>query len=59
MNAHAVVDGGGHLYDRLTGDVEVTKVLSGDELTACFDLDVHLRNVDRIFERVLGEGEKR
>ena len=58
-NAHAVVDGGGHLYDRLVEDVEVTKVLSGDELTACFDLDVHLRNVDRIFERVLGEGEER
>jgi adenylosuccinate lyase len=55
-NAHAVVDEGGHLYDRLVDDAEIKKALSADELTACFDLDVHLRNVDRIFERVLGKG---
>jgi adenylosuccinate lyase len=49
-------DGGGHLYDRLAGDAEIQKLLDADELAACFDLDHHLRNVDRIFERVLGAG---
>ena len=53
-HALAVADGEGHLYERLAEDPEIRKVLSADELAAAFDLDVHLRNVDRIFERVLG-----
>ena len=36
-------------------DEEVTKVLSVDELTACFDLARQLRHVGSIFERVLDE----
>ena len=43
------------VYDRLAADPEVTKLLSADELTACFDLEEQLRHVDAIFERVLGK----
>jgi adenylosuccinate lyase len=53
--AMATADQGGHLFDRLSDDPEVSKALTHDELAACFDLEVHLRHVDRIFERVLGE----
>ena len=40
VQAHAMAtwDEGGHLYDRLTADEKIVKVLSPDELTACFDL---------------------
>ncbi len=31
---------------------EIRKVLSPSELEACFDLQVHLRNIDQIFQRV-------
>jgi len=31
---------------------EIRDILSGEEIEACFDLHVHLRNVDRIFQRV-------
>jgi adenylosuccinate lyase len=58
-HAHGVVDEGGHLHDRLAEDPEVTKLLSTEELAACFDLDTSLRHVDRVFERVLGTGGKR
>ena len=56
VQAHAMAtwDEGGHLYDRLSADEEVMKVLSADELTACFDLRAQLGNVERIFDRVLG-----
>ncbi len=48
-------DEGGHLYDRLSQDAEIQKLLKPEELTECFDLDRQLRHVDRIFERVLDE----
>ena len=54
-HAMAVWDEGGHLYDRLSDDEQVTKLLDPDQLVECFDLDRQLRNTDRIFERVLGE----
>ena len=55
-HAMATWDEGGHLYDRLTADEKIVKVLSPDELTACFDLRAQLGRVGRIFERVLGAG---
>jgi adenylosuccinate lyase len=55
-HAMATWDRGGHFYDRLQADAEIGAVLKPDELAACFDLEQHLRNVDRIFERVLGGG---
>jgi len=54
-HALATWDEGGHLYDRISADEEITKVLSADELTSCFDLGRQLGNVGRIFERVLVE----
>ena len=57
VQGHALgaAEEGGHLYDRLTADPEVTKLLKGEELAACFDLEEQLRHVDAIFERVLGK----
>jgi adenylosuccinate lyase len=55
-HALATQDEGGHLYDRLAADAELGKVLPADDLAGCFDLEVQLRNVDRIFTRVLGAG---
>ena len=57
VQAHSMAtwDQGGHLYDRLSGDAEIQKALDAEELSECFDLDRHLRHVDRIFERTLGE----
>jgi adenylosuccinate lyase len=61
VQRHALAswDEGGHLYDRLGADPEVQKLLEPSELAECFDLERHLRNVDRIFERVLESGEER
>ena len=58
-HALAVADHGGHLYDRLADDPEVSKLLGREELTGCFDLEVHLQHVDAIFERVLGKEGRR
>ena len=38
----------------LLADREVTGVLSSDEIEKAFDLDVQLRNVDKILDRVFG-----
>ena len=35
----------------LRGDPEIAAHLDGPRLAACFDLDHHLRHVDRIFAR--------
>ncbi|MBC7247685.1 MAG: adenylosuccinate lyase [Actinobacteria bacterium] len=43
---------GRELLSLLLEDAEVTARLSREELEACFDLQVHLRNVDRVFERL-------
>ncbi|HET6436776.1 MAG TPA: adenylosuccinate lyase [Anaeromyxobacter sp.] len=39
----------------LKGDPDVRRVLSEAEVDACFDLEHHLRHVDAIFRRVLGD----
>jgi adenylosuccinate lyase len=54
-HALAVWDEGGHLYDRLRDDPEIGKLLPGEELAACFDLERHLAHVDAIFERTFAE----
>lgn len=38
--------------DLLDGDERVTKVLDSGELDACFDPNYHVRNVQRIYDRV-------
>jgi adenylosuccinate lyase len=39
----------------LGGDPEIGEHLSAETLAACFDLDHHLRHVDRIFARAFGD----
>jgi adenylosuccinate lyase len=51
--AFAVIDGGGHLLERLQQDAQVAEVLKPDALADCFDLEHNLRHVDAIFARVL------
>jgi adenylosuccinate lyase len=48
-------DGRLSLLDLLKADPAVTGRISPDELEQLFDLDYHLREVDRIFERVFGK----
>ena len=38
----------------LLGDAELLKVMSADDIEACFTPDYHLRHVDQIFQRVFG-----
>ena len=50
-------DGALALPDLLKADSEVTALLPADRIEAQFDLDYHYRHVDKIFERVFGDGE--
>jgi adenylosuccinate lyase len=52
LRAHA---GEGKFRDLLAADPEVTRRISAADLDAAFDLDHHLRHVDTIFARALGE----
>jgi adenylosuccinate lyase len=47
-------DGQLSLLDLLKADPQVTAALSPVELEEKFDLDYHFRQIDRVFERVLG-----
>jgi adenylosuccinate lyase len=47
--------GDGDFPALLKADPEVTALLAGDALAACFDLGYHLKHVDDIFARVFGE----
>jgi adenylosuccinate lyase len=48
-------DGQLSLLELLKADPEVSQRLSADELSALFNLDYHLKHVDRIFDRVFGQ----
>ena len=54
-NAMRVWDGDHTLKELLAADEEVTARLSREELEPLFDMDHQLRNVDRIYRRVLGD----
>jgi adenylosuccinate lyase len=41
-----------HFKQAVMQDREIAKVLNPNEIEACFDLNVHLRNVNRIFKRI-------
>ena len=45
---------GGDFQAKLAADPQVGGVLGEEELAHCFDMDAHLKNLDRIFERVFG-----
>jgi adenylosuccinate lyase len=57
-HALAVADEGGHLYDRLRRDAEVSKLLDAEALAECFDLERHMAWLGAIFARVLAQDDR-
>jgi adenylosuccinate lyase len=53
-NAMRVWDENKDFQSLLAADPDVSKLLSAQELAACFDLKHELRHVDAVFKRVLG-----
>jgi adenylosuccinate lyase len=53
-NAMKVWEKGADFLTELMDDKEVRAALPADQLRALFDLDYHVRHVDRIFDRVFG-----
>ena len=53
-NAMQVWEQGGDFVALLKKDKDIKKLLSAKEIDLAFDMETHLRNVDRIFERVFG-----
>ena len=49
---------GGDFQAKLASDPQVGGVLGEEELAHCFDMDAHLKNLDRIFERVFGSDDE-
>jgi adenylosuccinate lyase len=43
----------------LLADPDVTSLLPAEEIEKAFDLDVQLRNVDAVFDRVFGQNQER
>jgi adenylosuccinate lyase len=56
-NALAAWEAPPAFHDRVAADPRVQAILTADEVRAAFDLEYNLRNVDRIFARILGEEE--
>lgn len=54
--ALAAHEGRGRFRDLLAADSEIRRLLSPETFDAAFDLAHHLRHVDAIYRRVLGEG---
>ncbi len=50
-------ESGGTLRQRLDEDDRITALLTREELDAAFDLDVQLRHLDEVFERVFREDD--
>ncbi|MGM0577558.1 MAG: adenylosuccinate lyase [Myxococcota bacterium] len=53
-NAMPVWEEGADFLELLLADDDVRGVLSEGDVRSCFDLDVHLRHVDTLFDRVFG-----
>ena len=53
-SAMKVFHDGDNFIELLKNDPNINKVLSMDELEKCFDLDIHFKNLDKIFNRVFG-----
>jgi adenylosuccinate lyase len=56
-NALAAWEGGPPFRQRVAEDPRVLEIMKAEEVQAAFDLGYNLRNVDRIYARVLGEEE--
>ncbi|MEE9318749.1 MAG: adenylosuccinate lyase [Rhodospirillales bacterium] len=55
QNAMDAWEGKGTFLELLQADKAIIKHLDDDQLAELFDLDIHTRHVDTIFERVFGE----
>jgi len=55
-NAMKVWDENKNFRELLAGDADVSARLSAAEIDGVFNLDTYLRNIDKIFARVFGEG---
>ncbi len=53
-NAMRVWDEGGNFREKVTGDPDISKSLTTDDIAGVFDSAKLLDNVDRIFGRVFG-----
>ncbi len=53
-NAMRTYEEGVDFKTALLSDPELTRVLSREDVEACFSPDYHLRHVDEIFQRVFG-----
>ena len=54
-NAQSVWTEGGSFQQAVESDPGISRVLSREEISECFDLAHHLRFIDIIFRRVLGD----
>jgi adenylosuccinate lyase len=57
-NAMKVWDEGGDFQTLVSADPDIQKHLSIEQIKNAFSLDTYLRNVDAVFERVFGGGDK-
>ena len=53
--AMRVWESGGSLRDELGRDAEIARLLGAETLDEAFDLDIHLRHLDLVFDRVFRE----
>jgi adenylosuccinate lyase len=54
-NAMKFFEEGTDFKTALLADAELLRVMSPDDIAACFTTGYHLRHVDQIFERVFGK----
>jgi adenylosuccinate lyase len=54
-NAMKAWDEGSNFKELVAKDADIARTLSADQISRAFDLNVQLRNVGRIFERVFGK----
>jgi adenylosuccinate lyase len=55
IQRHALA--GGDLQTRLAADPDVTRHLRPEEIAGLFDMEHHLRHIDRLFSRALEDGD--
>jgi adenylosuccinate lyase len=53
-NAMKMYEQGTDFKSALLADPELLKVMSAEEISACFSIEPHLRHLDEIFQRVFG-----
>ncbi len=57
-HALAAWEGGPSFFERVRGDERILEIMSAEEVDGVFDLSYNLRNIDRVFARVLDAEEE-